>query len=147
MARTEQEQKSADDAFDKLRDDILKRDLSNTENYDKALLTLSASSLALSLTAIKFVVPIATASHINILKFAWALLVASVICSLVAYLVSNKAMAIELENARDYYIKGDEEAFKRNNRFSAANRWLNLFTGVAFAIAICSIVTFITINI
>ncbi len=147
MTRSIEEQKIANSMFDKLRDDLLKRDLSNTENYDKAILTLSSSSLALSLTAIKFVVPIATASCIILLKSAWALLVLSVVCSLVAYLMSNKAMAVQLNNARDYYKNGLDDAFSRKNSYSTINLYLNLITGITFAIAVFLIVTFITINI
>ena len=50
--RNEKDQLIANQMYDKFRDELLKRDLSNTENYDKAILTLSASSLGLSLTAI-----------------------------------------------------------------------------------------------
>ena len=147
MPRTEEEQRIADTLFDKLRDDLLKRDLSNTENYDKAILALSSSSLALSLTAIKFIVPIQTAIYLVLLKSAWVLLLASVICSLVAYLVGNKALSSQLVNARDYYKHGIEDAFSRKNWFSVANSYLNLVTGFAFSTALCLIVIFISINV
>ena len=147
MARTEEEQKNANTMFDKRRDDLDKRDLSNTEHYDKAILTLSSSCLALSLTAIKFIIPIATASYIVMLISAWILLTLSIICSLIAYQVSNKAIAIEMNNAIDYYIEGIEDARSRKNRFRSFNSFLNLVTGITFGIALCLIVTFMAINI
>jgi hypothetical protein len=53
LERSEQDQKVADQMYDKLRDDLLKRDLSNTEGYDKAILTLSSASLGFSLSIAK----------------------------------------------------------------------------------------------
>lgn len=147
MARTKEQQVVADQMFDKLRDDLLSRDLSNTENYDKAILTLSSSSLALSLTVLKFIVPFSTAIHTILLKSAWILLAVSVICSLCAYLISNKAIAIQLNNARDYYKNSIEDAFSRKNIFTSINSYLNLLTGLTFSVAICFLIAFITFNI
>jgi hypothetical protein len=147
MSRTEEDQKVANEMFDKLRDDLLSRDLSNTENYDKAILTLSSSSLALSITTIKFVVPVATATYIILLKSARVLLAISIVCSLLAYLISNKAMGVQLNNARDYYKKDIESAFSEKNVFTTINSYINIITGLTFAFAICLLITFITINI
>lgn len=146
MNRTPEDQKIADTLFDKFRDDLLKRELSNTENYDKAILTLSSASLGFSLTAVKFIVPIATATHKWLLISGWFLLVLSVIFSLAAYLISNRAILIQLENAREYYKKGVEDAFTKKNIFISLNSFLNQATGLMLAVAITIIVVFISIN-
>ena len=146
MNRTPEDQKVADTLFDKFRDDLLKRELSNTENYDKAILTLSSASLGFSLTAVKFIVPITTAIHKWLLISGWFLLVLSVIFSLAAYLISNKAILIQLENAREYYKKGIEDAFTKKNIFISLNSFLNQATGLMLAVAITIIVVFISIN-
>ncbi len=146
MKRSKEQQIKADNMFDELRDLLLTRDLSNTENYDKAILTLSASSLGLSLTAIKFVVPLETALYLPLLITSWGLLVVSVISSLIAFIISNKAISVQLENARDYYKKGIEDAFSRGNKYIKFNSFLNYLTGLSFAFAILLIVIFISIN-
>ena len=146
MNRSPEDQKIANELFDKFRDDLLKRELSNSEGYDKAILALSSASLGFSLTAIKFIVPIDSAIHIWLLILGWALLVLSVIFSLAAYLISNKAIHIQLNNARDYYKKGIEDAFIRKNIYISINTWLNRFTGLLLAIAISITVIFISIN-
>lgn len=146
MNRSEAEQIVADRLYDELRDDLLKRDLSNTESYDKAILTLSSSSLAFSLTATKYIVPIKDSDHIWLLKFGWALLVLCVVFSLLAYLVGNKAISVQLKNARDYYKNGIEDAFTRKNAPSAINSFLNHTTGVLLSIAIVVVVAFVGIN-
>ena len=147
IIRTEEEQGRANEMFDSLRDELLKRDLSNTENYDKSILTLSAASLGLSLTAIRFVVPLESANHLWLVVLGWLLLLVSIISSLVAFLVGNKAIAIQVKNAEDYYLKCMREAFDRNNIYSKINSFLNYATGFVFAIAITAIVAFVTLNI
>ncbi|MEP1551790.1 MAG: hypothetical protein ABJJ44_12050 [Paraglaciecola sp.] len=147
MNRNQEDQKVADELFDKFRDDLLARELSNSEGYDKAILALSSASLGFSLTAIKFIVPIDTAIHIWLLILCWALLVLSVIFSLSAYLISNKAIHTQLNNARDYYKKGIEDAFTRRNIYASINTFLNQVTGLLLAMAITIIVVFISINI
>ena len=146
MNRTPEDQKVADGLFDAFRDDLLKRDLSNSEGYDKAILALSSASLGFSLTAIKFIVPIDTAIYIWLLILCWSLIVLSVSFSLAAYLISNKAIHIQLNNARDYYKKGVEDAFTRKNNYITINTILNRSTGLLLAIAISIVVIFISIN-
>lgn len=146
MDRSEAEQKIADRLYDALRDDLLKRDLSNTENYDKAILTLSSSSLAFSLAAIKYIVPVNTSDHVWLLESGWGLLSLSVIFSLAAYLVGNKAIAVQLANARAYYKEGIEDAFNRTNRPSKINSFLNHATGILLSVAIVAVVIFVGIN-
>ncbi|GAA5525618.1 hypothetical protein Maes01_02189 [Microbulbifer aestuariivivens] len=147
MTRSPEDQKVADEMFDKFRDDLLKRELSNSEGYDKAILALSSASLGFSLTAIKFIVPIDTAIHLWLLILCWSILVLSVIFSLLAYLISNKAIHTQLNNARDYYKKSIDDAFTRKNIYASINTFLNQVTGLLLAIAISIIVVFISINI
>lgn len=147
MKRSPEDQKIANEMFDRFRDDLLKRDLSNTESYDKAVLTLSSAALGFSLTAVKFIVPIESSGHIWLLIFGWSLLVIGVISSLFAYLISNKAIEVQLNNARDYYKSGVEDAFTRKNIFLTLNKLLNQATGILLAVAITAIVVFISINI
>ncbi|MBI1424874.1 MAG: hypothetical protein GC149_15615 [Gammaproteobacteria bacterium] len=113
--RTEEEQKEANKIFESFRNELLKRELSNTESYDKSILTLSAAALGLSLSAIRLIVPLETAKYICLIKLGWALLLISIATSLSAYLMSNKAITVQLKNAEDYYVKGIEGAFNKRN--------------------------------
>ena len=132
---------------DAYRDDLRKRQLSNTENYDKTVLTLSSSGLALSLTAIKFAIPLATANYVCLIQISWWLFCITIIIAIVAYWVGNKALDVQLKIAEDYYAKGIEEAYSRKNRYSDVNDWLNIIAGVAFMIATACIISFVTFNI
>ena len=146
-SRTEEHQKRAIEIYDDYRDDLKKRQLSNDENYDKTILTLSSSGLALSLTAIKFAIPLATAKYLCLIKVSWWLFGLAIFTSIIAYRVSNKALDLQLENAEEYYVKGNEEAFSKENCYSSFNNMLNKVSGSTFLIATISIILFVTLNI
>lgn len=146
-SRTEEQEKRANEIYDAYRDDLRKRQLSNTENYDKTLLTLSSSGLALSLTAIKFAIPLATAKYLLLLKGSWTLFGLTVFISIIAYWISNKALDKQLEIAEEYYSKNISNAFSKKNWYSIINNWLNIMAGIAFLIATALIISFVTFNI
>lgn len=133
--------------FEAFRDEIRKRELSNTENYDKTILSLSSSGLALSLTAIHYVVPLGSANNICILKFGWILFGLTILLSIVAYWVSNKALNMQLEPARQYYMDGVDNVFEKRNLWSSINNMINFLSGVSFLVATASIIFFVMVNI
>ena len=147
IIRTPEEQKIAMQMHDSFRDELLKRDLSNTESYDKALMTLSAASLGISLTTIRFIVPLETASYICLIQLGWLLLLISIIVSIIAFQLSNRAIKNQLKNAEDYYLKCNPQAFHRKNIAQKINSFLNFATGILFIVAITSIVSFVILNI
>ncbi|MCC4860137.1 hypothetical protein [Vibrio splendidus] len=145
--RTEEEQKRSEEIHDKFREELLKRQLSNNEGYDKAILSLSSAGLALSLTAIRFVVPLETASYLWALKISWILFLLTVISTLVAYLVGNKAIDAQLDIAENYYLKALVSAQTEKNPYQKLNTILNRFTGIFFGVAILLVVLFVILNI
>ncbi len=147
ILRTEDDQKRSEEIHDKFREELLKRQLSNSEGYDKAILSLSSAGLALSLTAIRFVVPLENASYLWAIKISWILFLLTVISSLVAYLIGNKAIDKQLEIAEDYYLKGLASAQTARNQYQRINNILNSLTGIFFSIAISLVVIFVILNI
>ncbi|WP_133510979.1 hypothetical protein [Candidatus Thiosymbion oneisti] len=133
--------------YARYRDKIHKRDLSNTENYDKALLTLSSATLGFSLTAIHSIIPFKTSDYTWLIITGWVLLLVSIITSLAAFPVSNKALSVQLKSAEDYYIDGKEDAFRRKNTFENINKYLNYIAGLSFGIAIVAIMAFVILNV
>ncbi len=132
--------------YDAYRDELLKRQLSNTENYDKTILTLSSSGLAISLTFLKYVVPFETAKCLILIQASWAFFLLTITISLIAYLVGNAAIDRQMEIAEKYYVQKDSSAFNETNKLSIINDWLNKFMGLFFIIAITMIVIFVIIN-
>ncbi|MFT6138579.1 MAG: hypothetical protein ACJAUJ_001674 [Salibacteraceae bacterium] len=146
LQRNEAEQKRCDEIHDKFRDDLLKRQLSNSEGYDKAILSLSSAGLALSLTAIKFIIPLDVAQSLWAIKASWWLFFVTIICALFAYLIGNKAISKQLVIAEKYYIKGLVSAQTEKNKYTAINSFLNNITGVTFVLAISLVIYFVTTN-
>ncbi len=145
--RTGEEQKRCDEIHDAYRAELLKRQLSNTENYDKAIFSLSSSALALSLTAIKFIIPIDTAYYLWAIKLSWVLFLFTIILSLGSFLVSNHGITKQLSIAEDLYIKGLVKAQTEKNYFANLNSVLNYITGTMFVLAISMTIFFVTVNI
>ncbi|ELL3760451.1 hypothetical protein ACJLUZ_002144 [Vibrio cholerae] len=146
IERTDSEQKRAIEIYDSFRDELLKRQLSNTENYDKSILTLSSSGLAISLTFLDALVPIEQAAHLWLMKTSWWCFLFSIICSLLAYLVSNAAISKQMSIAEDYYVNKSQSAFNKCHWLSKLNNHLNYAVGLLFVLAISSVVLFVTLN-
>ena len=147
ITRTPEEQKEAEKILASFEEESRKRELSNTQGYDKTILTFSSASLGFSLLAIKFIVTWESADFIYLIVFGWGFLLASITIALLAYQIGNEAIAVELKNAEDYYLEGIKEAFNRKNRWQQWNKRLNLLMGMFFVIAIFLIVIFVGLNI
>ncbi|MCX7132378.1 hypothetical protein [Aeromonas sp.] len=146
IIRTDEEQKRANEIHDKYRDELLKRQLYNTEHYDKTILTLSSSGLAISLTFLNLVIPNGSAKFAFIIQSAWVCFLLSIILSLCAYHVSNKVIDRYLINAERYYLEGDESACNPKDLLYTINKWLNYMVGFLFCVAITGVVAFVIVN-
>jgi len=60
------------------------------QEFDRAILTLSAGSLGLSLAFIKDVVPLRNAVHLGFLFGSWYLFGSSVLLTLISFIASQK---------------------------------------------------------
>jgi len=129
---TNEEQKQCNEIHDTYWAELLKCQLSNTENYDKAIFSLSSSGLALSLTAI---------------KLSWVSFLFTIILSLISFLISNYGITKQLSIAEDLYIKGLVKAQTETNYFANLNSVLNRITGTMFVLTISMTIFFVTVNI
>lgn len=118
----------------------------NTQSYDKSILTLSSTSLGFSLLAIKYIVPLESACYTFLLVTGWVLLVFSIFCSLVAYIVANKALVAAGRNITDGYLRNVREALIRKVPYVGYNTLLNYATGASFFVAVIVIVLFVILN-
>ncbi|MGJ8646359.1 MAG: hypothetical protein ACSHXJ_05655 [Marinomonas colpomeniae] len=146
IARSPEEEKRSTEIFDSYRDELYKRQLSNTEAYDKAILSLSSAGLAMSLAFIRFVIPLEEAKHLLVLKLSWGFFLLSIVVILISFLISNKGISIQLKHAEQYYIKNEQEAFNKFNIYEYINSRLNYLSGALFIIALAFIVGFVIFN-
>ena len=146
IERDDEEQKRSTEIYDSFRDELYKRQLSNSEAYDRAILSLSSAGLAISLTFIKFIVPIEEATHLCVLKASWVLFLLSIISTVASFLIGNKGISRQLEYAEQYYIDGKAKAFNKFNIYACINTIFNYISGILFLVALTSVVSFVILN-
>lgn len=147
IIRTEEEQKRSTEIFDSFRDELYKRQLSNSEAYDRAILSLSSAGLAISLTFIKFIVPLEKADYLIVLKASWVLFLLSVVATLISFLIGNKGISTQLKYAEQYYVEAKAKAFNKFNNYAYLNSSLNYVSGALFLVALTCVVSFVILNI
>lgn len=120
--------------YSEYRNELLKRQLSNNENYDKAILTLSSSGLALSLA----IYNLSSMQHQNTtqLLVAWSFYLLAIFISISAYLISNKAIDKQIDIAERYYLKQELNSYNEKNWFSWSNNLLNPLAGFSLILAV-----------
>ncbi len=129
--------------YQKTREDLLKRQLSNNENFDRSILTLSSAALALSVAFLR-----SSTLHncFPILIFAWVGFVAAIVFTITSFLASQKGISLELEKAERYYLKNDEKAIEEINSAAILTDRLAYASAIAFVFAIIFLLIYFAIN-
>lgn len=125
------------------RDDLLKRMLSNNENFDRAILTLTSAALGVSVVFINGHRPVLC--H-GVLLCTWLFLVLAIISTVVSYLVSQCAIRRQLELAEEYYIKENSKVSDAPNRASTWHERLTYVSAITFIVGIVSLLVFFWLN-
>lgn len=141
------EQRERWDLYARTREDLLKRNLSNSENMDRSILSLSSALLGLSIGMTKTVVDLKTACYLPLLFSSWWLFVIAIVSTLVSFLASQQAIKRQLVLADEYYLKDNESALEYPNRWANATEWINLLSAASFILAIAATIFFIVPNI
>ena len=126
--------------------EINKREVSGSENFDKAVLTFSSAGLALSVGYLKDFVPIQAAAASWTLYWSWALFTIASCATVISFLVSGHALEAQKGRAYAYYMQGDDGALERGNALDRVTRVLNYTSGGAFLLAMVLSVVFISTN-
>ena len=98
--------------FDELRDDLNRRELSNTEAYDKAIFAVSSTFLGVSVAGFKDSWCATDAHYLWMMLTSWTLLALIIPVSLFSFIVSNSGIAVLRDAPRRYYIDEIEEALQ-----------------------------------
>jgi len=126
--------------------EIYKRELSGIEHFDKSVLTLSSAGLGLSVTFLKDVIQLDRAVFLLGLYFSWMMFVAAIVCTLLSFLVSSKALEHQKGIAERAYRQGDDGAFTEPNRFDTLTRGLNYTSAGTFVGALLLTTAFVIVN-
>ena len=128
------------------RKDLLVRQLSNSEKFDNAILTLSTGALAISLAFIKDVVPLRIAENIWFLKASWWLFGFSIILTLASFVASQLGISRQLKYAEEYYLNKKDEYLRKRNYLAILTNFLNYSSGILFIAAIVFTIYFVIVN-
>lgn len=132
--------------FEDARNHLNQASLKNSEQLDKAVLSLSSFGLALSLSFSKFIVPISEADCIWVLHIAWCSFGIAIMTTVFSFVTCNSSIIIEREYIYKYYIDEDDEYATKKNTWGIVTYWLNRITVVSFLVAILSIISYVWIN-
>lgn len=133
--------------YERQRDDLSKRQISNAENLDRSILTYSGAGLALSLGFLKDFIPIARAKYSWALYGSWFFFTLAMVLVVISYVLSLKVLELELDRAGRYYLQEDEKAFTESGLWDACAKHVNHWmSAVAFAIALVLTTFFVSMN-
>jgi hypothetical protein len=132
--------------FESARDHLNEASLKNTEALDKAILALSSSGLALSISFIRSIVPMDEAIEVWILKAGWLLFVLALMSTVISFLASSSAIIEERKQIYAYYIQGDEQAGFSSNLWGFVTYWINRIAVLAFVLGVIMTVIFVWLN-
>lgn len=134
------------DVYRQICDQIEGGRRSGSEEYDKAILTLSSGFLAISIAFVKDVVPLAHIVWMPALIISWMLFAAAVLSTLISFVVSQHAYDVQKRNLDGYFLHNVEEACNRPNRLATVTTVLNYFSGLCFVAAVILTIVFASAN-
>ena len=126
--------------------EINKREVSSSENFDRAVLTFSSAGLALSVGFLKDFVPIQSAAAPWTLYWSWVLFTAATCATIISFLVSSQALEAQKGRAYAYYMQANDDALRSGNLWDRGTRVLNYMSAASFLLAMILSVVFISIN-
>jgi uncharacterized membrane protein YgcG len=135
------------DLYKSTRDDLLKRQLSNTEKFDRAVFALSAVMLGLSLAFIKDIVPIRTAKYLWLLETSWWLFGCSTVLTLFSFVTSQRGITTQLEYAEKYYLQKKDEYKDKRNCFGKVTEYLMYLSCILVVAGIIISIIFVSSNV
>lgn len=109
-----------------LRAELLKRELSGSENFDKSVLTLSSAGLGLSISFLKDFVPPEAPGVPWMLYLSWGMFTVATLSTMASFFVSGKAIKRQLVLADRGYLQGDWKAFEEKNPWDRLTTSLNV---------------------
>ena len=133
--------------FAELKGELFKRQLSNSDNFDKAVLAYSSAGLALSLGFLKDFVPLAKANYKCLLFTSWALFVLAVIVTIISFLISQQGISKQLKLSERYYLERDETALTEGNAWATATEVMPFIAGLSFVAALVCTTLFVYFNV
>lgn len=119
---------------------------STNDNTDKAILTLSAGALALSMTFLKDIVPLKDVVNLPLIILAWCAFGISIVGVLISQSESRKAIDVQMQRLESLIARDLVSANLPNPHIVWTNR-LNLIAGTLFVTGLAFTILFTTLNV
>lgn len=132
--------------YDEYRRELTVKQNSNSENYDRNILTLSSAGLALSLAFIKDIVPRNEMIAREMLLMSWFCFGLAIVATIVSFQLSQLAIQAALHDAVEYYLYEKEEFQSRECIWAKWTGRLNWTSGAFFFLAMLTTAIFVTQN-
>lgn len=132
--------------YERTRDEIGAANRSSSESFDKALLTLSSSFLGGSLAFTGQVVPLSGSTNRWLLYAAWAGFAIAMILTIWSFVYGLLAYRRMRRAAEDYYLKGDQSAWKVSDTVDLELVRFAVAGGVSFVAGVVLLIAFVTSN-
>lgn len=107
--------------------------------FDKAILTLAAGALGLSLTFIRQISPVITEGTVWMIIFAWICFIVSLLSTLISILTSRSACVTQIEILE---IEDEEKQDMQKNTFTAVTQFLNIVSIIFFIAGVILLTVF-----
>lgn len=107
----------------------------SSRSFDKAMLTLSAGALGLSITFIRQISPSPLPGTFGFLKVAWICFALSILTTLISFLLSQSAIRKQREILDQDYQKGSNVK-EQDNWLASATNALNWVSVLFFTVGI-----------
>ncbi len=128
-------------------EDANRREMSNSETYDNALLTLSSALLGLSVTFADKLVPLSNAAALCLLFSSWAALTFTIILTIYSFIYAQGAIRKLKKGARRYYLEGEKEGNSESEAISDRIYLLNSAAGAVFIAGVVLLIVYVSFNV
>lgn len=129
-----------------LKDELVKKQISNAENFDRSVLTLSTSALGFSVIFIKDFAPLASAHARWMLPLSWCLFGGAVVFTVVSFMTSQEAIRHQLSVSERYYINREAGAIEEKYWPASWTTRLNYAAGSSLVVGMILTVAFAIFN-
>ena len=133
-------------AYLESRRDAVEAIRSSSDDFDRNILQLSVAFLGVSLSFMKDVVPITSATHLPCLYSSWWCFASATALVLISFWISGKAHFCYLRQLDDAYVR-NREMYAWANSWDRHLKWLNPTSGSLFLAGVFLSVVFVLVNV
>ena len=133
--------------YDMYRKESLESIRSNTEAYDKGIFFVASIFLAASMALVRLEGPEQTFAMKVCMSFAWLSLILAIGCTLISFVLGNRALKEHIQRLEKMYFGGDPEALNAENPFEKRRKLFGDIGGISLIVSTILIVSYALMSI